>query len=927
MFTPLLSPAVTQHGSHYPSPQFNDTSQGMASTSSSGAGDQQTQLQAIQMQQLNIQRQLDDLQRQQSHTSHSSQSPQNQAINQSQQQPSMPRNSMPPHMMQQQQQQHQQQQQPQGNMHTYNPHESSPYVSPLVHARADDPNSNFPTPTSEFFSPLTSPALNPVNSYGARVGVVQHRQSSSAGSRVGPTRHGRLSEGMQQTISPALLPQIDGNMINVPGLHDGGNGGGNNDQFNSNSSGSGNGSHSNDNNLTEWVNFLGSSAEVIQTPPIDPSLESRNLANSPSIMMNPGTTNGGGHFSGINSPSHPFSRSTAQERTTNGRSPSLGPHRSTASGKTRPSPMIKPTHRQNRGSGKGHISVPESPLVAAFTSSSCSTTDNSSMANKGTFIDSGTANTNGSIGSGSLSPVELSAILMPPPPIPAHVHHQLQPGPPGQALAPMTPAALMQLGGGVQAPLTLNTLAHAHAQVKKTKSTASTPATSPHTSPPTSLVGRKPSLSSKNGMSKPAEIKPRAVKPKPTTATPATAEGMNVDSTESPSSVLTLQGLDRLKMSLAEMKKADRARLIKFGSKWHWKCGTYAAFFLGVNPTDLLPYQIFFIVFSFSFSFSIASTGSITPRAADMKLANGKGTAASASSTSKSSKKEEETTMPPEVRRSSHKAAEQKRRDSLKAGFDELRLLLPPINTEALDPESGEPIPGSSAPRLLPKSSLVPDDNPNKGVSKVALLKYSNEYIERLHAKVARRDNYIDLLKDAVVSFRNQVGFGVDEQVQELLDYQFEDEDEDEVPTGMMYPGGTAGGPKQANNDTTEDELVNLHVDGGGGGGGQWPTETEQPNDAEHQQQPPSQAQRPEKTGTGRRGSKSRPHQSNNTGSTSTVTNGNASRRKNLTSASTSTSTVVATQPSNSAASGTSSSRRNSKSKQNTVVVGDVEMA
>lgn len=142
--------------------------------------------------------------------------------------------------------------------------------------------------------------------------------------------------------------------------------------------------------------------------------------------------------------------------------------------------------------------------------------------------------------------------------------------------------------------------------------------------------------------------------------------------------------------------------------------------------------------------------------------------------------------MPPEVRRSSHKAAEQKRRDSLKAGFDELRLLLPPINTEALDPESGEPIPGSSAPRLLPKSSLVPDDNPNKGVSKVALLKYSNEYIGRLHAKVTRRDNYIDLLKDAIVAIRSQTGLGLDEPVEELLGYRFEDEDEDEVPTGML---------------------------------------------------------------------------------------------------------------------------------------------
>ena len=103
----------------------------------------------------------------------------------------------------------------------------------------------------------------------------------------------------------------------------------------------------------------------------------------------------------------------------------------------------------------------------------------------------------------------------------------------------------------------------------------------------------------------------------------------------------------------------------------------------------------------------------------------------------------------------------------MKAGFDELRLLLPPINTEALDPETGEPIPGSSAPRLLPKSSLVPDDNPNKGVSKVALLKYSNEYIERMQAKLERRNNYIDLLKDAIQAIRVQTGMSPDDHVDE----------------------------------------------------------------------------------------------------------------------------------------------------------------
>lgn len=138
----------------------------------------------------------------------------------------------------------------------------------------------------------------------------------------------------------------------------------------------------------------------------------------------------------------------------------------------------------------------------------------------------------------------------------------------------------------------------------------------------------------------------------------------------------------------------------------------------------------------------------------------------------------------PETRRTSHKAAEQKRRDSLKAGFDELRLLLPPINTEALDPESGEPIPGSSAPRLLPKSSLVPDDNPNRGVSKVALLKFSNEYIVRLHDKVNKRDEYIDKLRAEVTRLR----LGDEDEVrgdegEDLLEMDMLEGEEDDLGT------------------------------------------------------------------------------------------------------------------------------------------------
>lgn len=177
-------------------------------------------------------------------------------------------------------------------------------------------------------------------------------------------------------------------------------------------------------------------------------------------------------------------------------------------------------------------------------------------------------------------------------------------------------------------------------------------------------------------------------------------------------------------------------------------------------------------------------------------------------------KKAEEANLPPEVRRTSHKAAEQKRRDSLKAGFDELRLLLPPINTEALDPESGEPIPGSSAPRLLPKNSLVPDDNPNKGVSKVALLKYSNEYIGRLHAKIDRRNDYIELLKESIRSTRLHASLPFEEHIQDLLEYAFEDEEEDdEPPTGVTAAAKDKAAAEAELDDDGEHSTADMSRD------------------------------------------------------------------------------------------------------------------
>ena len=167
-----------------------------------------------------------------------------------------------------------------------------------------------------------------------------------------------------------------------------------------------------------------------------------------------------------------------------------------------------------------------------------------------------------------------------------------------------------------------------------------------------------------------------------------------------------------------------------------------------------------------------------------------------------------------ETRKSSHKIAEQRRRDSLKSGFDELRLLLPPINTEALDAETGEPLPGSSAPRLLPKSTLVPDDNPNRGVSKVALLKFSNEYIVRLHDKVEKRDNYIDKLRDEIRRLR--IGEGEEvrgDDGEDLLEMDMLEGEEDDLDGSEEM---NEEKPRRAQRDKEEDDEEMDEDDGDG---------------------------------------------------------------------------------------------------------------
>ncbi|KAF8587195.1 hypothetical protein K439DRAFT_1645956 [Ramaria rubella] len=102
-------------------------------------------------------------------------------------------------------------------------------------------------------------------------------------------------------------------------------------------------------------------------------------------------------------------------------------------------------------------------------------------------------------------------------------------------------------------------------------------------------------------------------------------------------------------------------------------------------------------------------------------------------------------------RKTSHKAAEQKRRDSLKTSYDDLRKLLPPVPLLLEDTGDDPPLPGSMPPRGPPKGDA---EGPNRGVSKLALLRCANKYIKELKEKVERRDGEIEMLRGEVRRLR-----------------------------------------------------------------------------------------------------------------------------------------------------------------------------
>ncbi|KAH7345232.1 hypothetical protein B0J17DRAFT_638924 [Rhizoctonia solani] len=165
----------------------------------------------------------------------------------------------------------------------------------------------------------------------------------------------------------------------------------------------------------------------------------------------------------------------------------------------------------------------------------------------------------------------------------------------------------------------------------------------------------------------------------------------------------------------------------------------------------------------------------------------------------------------PDGRKTSHKAAEQKRRDSLKAGFDDLRLLLPPITLSAC----AELDPGAAPPRGPPRNVPGGEDNPNRAVSKLALLRFSNEWIVKLGRRVERRDNVIEELKKEVQMLREKLGSNADPPLGFDLDANIDaiEEDNEESKSARMESRPTEKLKSQTNAIMEQDEEDGEEAD------------------------------------------------------------------------------------------------------------------
>ncbi|KAK2462130.1 hypothetical protein APHAL10511_005828 [Amanita phalloides] len=197
-------------------------------------------------------------------------------------------------------------------------------------------------------------------------------------------------------------------------------------------------------------------------------------------------------------------------------------------------------------------------------------------------------------------------------------------------------------------------------------------------------------------------------------------------------------------------------------------------------------------------------------------------------------------TLHPQVRKTSHKAAEQKRRDSLKTTFDELRVLLPPIPIPSTSANTGDGedgvaagssgtggstgnifsnavkplLPGALPPRGPPKAG---GEGPNKGVSKLQLLICGNEYIKTLKGRVERRNEEINRLRHEVKKLRTLMGVPGDKEAHGLVSGGSGDGVDDAV--GDPYMMGVAGLMEQLDLDLDLDrdidDVENMPTTGG----------------------------------------------------------------------------------------------------------------
>ncbi|EIW78352.1 hypothetical protein CONPUDRAFT_145615 [Coniophora puteana RWD-64-598 SS2] len=170
------------------------------------------------------------------------------------------------------------------------------------------------------------------------------------------------------------------------------------------------------------------------------------------------------------------------------------------------------------------------------------------------------------------------------------------------------------------------------------------------------------------------------------------------------------------------------------------------------------------------------------------------------------------TPSPLTLPRKSHKDAEQKRRDSLKHAYDDLRILLPPLPLPSEDGGGvgsgafgdAAPLPGALPPRGPPKAG---GDGPNRAVSKLQLLRCGNEYIRLLKGRVERRDVEVERLRREVRRLRVGAGAeggeegmdGMDGEEEEEVDLE-RDLDAEEAGMGLFGSGVRRG-------DTIEEDV------------------------------------------------------------------------------------------------------------------------